>query len=66
LIGRVSFGNLKETLGLFLYEADKQADINNVMRLMRYFDTFNSKQPKEGNENSIKNAIKDHIIWKGK
>ena len=67
MIGKVSFMNLKETIDLFLYEADKQNDYEGVSRLKKLFDIFNQRQSKDNSNegNSIKHAIKDHLIWKG-
>lgn len=40
LLGKYSFSNIKESLNLFLYEVEKDCDVTNLMRLMKYFTVF--------------------------
>lgn len=68
-IGKVASKNLKECFDLFLYESDKDNDLDNVIKLIPFFETFHIKQLKDSSnsqDTSIKNSLKDHIIWKSK
>lgn len=42
-LGKVASKNVKECFDAFLYEADKDSDHENAIRLVPYFDTFHTK-----------------------
>jgi len=46
-LGKTSTKNLKESIDLFLYESDKASDLDNVIRLKPFLDTFHCKGLKE-------------------
>jgi hypothetical protein len=70
LLGKFSFQNLKDSLDLFLYEADKENEVDSVVGLIPYLDAFLMKSSGGGSgkendsEGILKNKIRDHIIWK--
>lgn len=41
--GKVASKNLKECFDAFLYEADKDHDFGNVLKLLPFLDTFHNK-----------------------
>ncbi len=62
-LGKSSFSNLKECIDLLLYEDANDSEHASALQLMQYFDTFHVKGGVT-EDTSLKNRVKDHIIWK--
>ena len=49
---------------MLLFEAEKEVDSYSVIRLIPYLDIFILKSTMKEDEGSMRNKIREHLIWK--
>lgn len=64
LLGKTSFQNLKDSLDLLLFEAEKDIDANSVIRLLPFMDTFIQKSTLKEEEGALRKKVREHLIFK--
>ena len=64
MLGKNSFQNLKDSLDLLLFEAEKEVDASSVIRLLPFLDTFVQKSTLKEEEGALKKKVREHLIFK--